>query len=466
MLISNYPNGFRHGVNLRGLPILNTYGGSVFWVDSKAGSDGDKGTFDRPFATLDYAVGRCTANNGDIIIIKAGHAETVATAGAIAMDVGGISVFGLGVGADRPTFTFSAVDATITMTAASVSLEGVVLAPSIDSVVSPIVVSAADCRIDVEVRDASATVECVNAILTTAAADRLSIRLKYRGFIAGNACVNAIRLVGVDTARIYVDFYGVASTSIVEFHTTACHDIDVSGKFYNNGTSLTKNVVDTVTGSTWSVQGWDGNSNANFTGGDNSAIASDDVSAVKTVVDAILVDTGTSGVILAADAITAAKIGDDAISEEHIDIDASMKMIVGEVVNKGATTLPQTTATAQFTIAGGRVLVTAIVGEVTTIIQAQLNNVKLVANPTTGTSVDMCAILDITGDEVGCLYGITGTPADALVGTDAGLTVGLKSGLVLNIGTIDLDCSASNTGETKWTLHYIPIDIGATIVAA
>ena len=184
-------------------------------------------------------------------------------------------------------------------------------------------------------------------------------------------------------------------------------------------------------------------------------------------VTSVLADTGTDGVVLGADSITAAKIGDDALSEEHFDVDSSMKMILGEVVNKAATTLPQSTATAQFTVAGGRVLVTSIVGEVTTVIQAQANNTKLVANPTTGTSVDMCAVLDISGDEVGCLYGITGTPADAMVGTNAGLTIGMgNKGIVVNTGTIDLDCAASNTGETKWTLHYVPIDVGATVVAA
>jgi len=498
--------------------------GTEFYVGPNATGSGDDGRSGRSketsLATLEAAISLATASKNDIIYLLPGHTETVATAGAISIDKIGLRVIGLGSGALRPTFTFSAVDATLTMTAASCVLENVIITPSIDSVVSPIVVSAADCKVDIELQDESATVECVCAVLTTADADRINVKVRHRGFIAGDACVNSVRLVGVDTAKVEVDFYGVASTSIVEFHTTACHDIDVSGKFYNDGTSLTKNVVDTVTGSTWSAQGWDGNSNANFSGGDNSAIASDDVTALASaisVIDAfhdvgtadavtnvvmsdvvgnktdaaaagavstteslmayskqlvgdiisVLADTGTDGVVIAADGITAAKIGDDAISEEHFDVDASMKMILGEVVNKTATTLPQTTATAQFTVAGGRVLVTSIVGEVTVIIQAQLNNAKLVANPTTGTSVDMCAALDITGDEVGCLYGITGTPADALVGTNAGLTPGMGiKGVVVNSGTIDLDCSANNTGETKWTLHYIPIDVGATVVAA
>jgi len=262
--------------------------GTEFYVGPNATGSGDDGRSGRSketsLATLEAAIALATASKNDIIYLLPGHAETVATAGAISIDKIGLRVIGLGTGALRPTFTFSATAATLTMTAASCVLENVILKPSIDSVVSPIVVSAADCKIDVEVQDASATVECVAGVLTTAGADRLDLKLKYRGFIAGNACVNAVRLVGVDTARVYVDFYGVASTSVVEFHTTACHDIDVKGLFYNNGTSLTRNVVDTEGNGTWSVQGWDGNSNANFSGGDNAAIASDDTSAIAAAV--------------------------------------------------------------------------------------------------------------------------------------------------------------------------------------
>jgi hypothetical protein len=230
--------------------------------------------------------------------------------------VAGISIIGLGEGADRPTFTFSAVDATMTISGASTVLKNILVKPSIDSVVSPIVVSGPDCDIDIEIQDASAAVECVCGVLTTAAAERLDLSLKYRGFIAGNACVNAVRLVGVDTARIYVDFYGVASTAVVEFHTTACHDIDITGLFYNNGTTLTKNVVDTATNSTWSVRGWDGNSNSKFSGGDNAAMAADDASAIAAAVATAQADldilTGATG----ANLLTATQASIDAIETD------------------------------------------------------------------------------------------------------------------------------------------------------
>jgi hypothetical protein len=139
---------------------------------------------------------------------------------------------------------------------------------------------------------------------------------------------------------------------------------------------------------------------------------------------------------------------------------------LGILVNRATAALPQTAAAAIFNITGGRVLITSIVGEVTTIIQTQTNNTKLTANPTTGTSVDMCAVLNISADEVGCLYGITGVPADALIGTNAGLTRIPDRGLVVNVGSIDLDCAASNTGSVKWSCTYVPIDNGAAVAAA
>lgn len=135
----------------------------------------------------------------------------------------------------------------------------------------------------------------------------------------------------------------------------------------------------------------------------------------------------------------------------------------GFQVDRAAATLPAGTATAYFTVAGGRVLA-YFLGEVTTVVQTQVNNTKLIHNPTTGTDKDICATLDISADEVGTLYTITGTPADALLG--AGQAGRLGDGIVLKPGTVDFSCSATNTGATKWSCFYIPLDDGATVVAA
>lgn len=139
---------------------------------------------------------------------------------------------------------------------------------------------------------------------------------------------------------------------------------------------------------------------------------------------------------------------------------------LGMRVDRPAATLPQTVAAAIFNVIGGKVAITGIIGEVTVIMGATANNTKLTGNPTVGTGVDLCAVLATENDEVGCLYGITGAIADALVGEDAGAAPMQANPLAVGEGTIDLDCAANNTGEAKWSIFYVPIDDGAYIEAA
>lgn len=143
--------------------------------------------------------------------------------------------------------------------------------------------------------------------------------------------------------------------------------------------------------------------------------------------------------------------------------------ILGVAVSRATAALPQTAASAIFTIGTGIVAVTAIFGEVTTVIQTQANNTKLTFDPTdAGASQDICAVLSITADAVGTMYSITGTPATAMqdslnfVSSDKMLA----QPLLLKPGSILLDCAASNTGAVKWTLFYVPVEAGATVVAA
>lgn len=138
----------------------------------------------------------------------------------------------------------------------------------------------------------------------------------------------------------------------------------------------------------------------------------------------------------------------------------------GVPVERPTAALPATTQAALFNVVGGRVAILSIIGEVTTVIQTQANNTKLVSNPTVGTDVDLCAVLSITAKEVGALFGITGLFSDAMVGANAGATVIPRNPVVVAAGTIDLSCAATNTGAVKWQIRYLPIDEGAYITAA
>ena len=74
----------------------------------------------RFFSTVDAAIGETLANGGATIYVLPGHTETV-TATSIALDVAGVNIIGLGNGLNRPTFTFGAAAATITVTGANCS---------------------------------------------------------------------------------------------------------------------------------------------------------------------------------------------------------------------------------------------------------------------------------------------------------------------------------------------------------
>lgn len=130
--------------------------------------------------------------------------------------------------------------------------------------------------------------------------------------------------------------------------------------------------------------------------------------------------------------------------------------------------LPQSTTEALFNVNNGKVKILGIYGEVTTVIQSQTNNAKLTANPDTGADVDLCANLDLTGDAVGTMYGITGDLSDALLEATSGAleTLGDYKPVVVAPGTIDLTCSASSTGAIKWTVEWEPIDLHATVTRA
>lgn len=142
-------------------------------------------------------------------------------------------------------------------------------------------------------------------------------------------------------------------------------------------------------------------------------------------------------------------------------------LLLGTKVDRATAALPQTATGSLFTVAGGRVLITSLVGRVTTSIQAQANAIKLVATPSGSGSVnDLSATVESNGLAVGGLLGITGLAGDAMVKSTGGGVSNLRNPVVVAPGAIGLNTAASNTGSVEWSLTYIPLDNGATVTAA
>lgn len=135
---------------------------------------------------------------------------------------------------------------------------------------------------------------------------------------------------------------------------------------------------------------------------------------------------------------------------------------LGTLAFKSTGTLAATTIPL-FTIAGGLVAVTSIVGRVTTAITVA-NSYKLQHNPTAGTTKDLCAAADIgtTDTALGEVFVLTGLASDAIAIGSKGVKAPYT---LLETGDIE-SVSAGTDGVIKWYVTWVPIDIGATLVAA
>lgn len=118
--------------------------GNIWFVYSGTGSDATGYGYnpDAPFATVDYAIGKCTASQNDTIYVMPGHAETVTA--AVTVDIAGISIIGIGNGRNRPALTVSGAIDLITVTAANAYIENLRLIGAAANATALVNIAAAD----------------------------------------------------------------------------------------------------------------------------------------------------------------------------------------------------------------------------------------------------------------------------------------------------------------------------------
>lgn len=433
------------------------------------GSDGNEGTADMPFATIDFAIGKCTADAGDVIVVMSGHAETLTAAGSITCDVAGITIVGEGQGADRPTLTFgTATTASVLITAANTTISNIIGVSGVNLLVNPFHVQAAGCTLDIQWQDPSSSLQAVRTVLTTAAADKLRVNLKTIGITSGGTSpVNAVRLVGVDSAVINLDFYGRASTSVVEFVTTACTNVEVYGYMYNSGvTNYTKDVVDTVTGSTWFASFSDGAAGFDISGGSGSALGP--AQAATVIADLAVPTADSTANVYERDVVgnkTDAAVyvpGTTASLEAYAKGTANLQE---RVALKSAATM--TNGQTLFTIAGGPIKIEALVSICATNNDATASTLQYSVTPTSGSAQTISAA---SASLANATAGASVTLAGTALAT-AALYNANGPNLIANPGTIMAPAGVitavvgvgSTTGTWTHYIRYKPLAVGVTV---
>lgn len=161
------------------LQLNNNVAGAIFFVNSSHANASNTNTgtdWAHCCATIDGGVNKCTASQGDMVVVAPDHVENLAADSAIDIDRAGVTVFGIRRGREMPTLTVTAAAGDCKLAAAGCSIHNLRFLGGVDIITGCIEVSAADCAIiDCEFRDV--TGQATDVIMTTTglAADRLLI---------------------------------------------------------------------------------------------------------------------------------------------------------------------------------------------------------------------------------------------------------------------------------------------------
>ena len=542
----NRYKGAKDGYQLEGVSLNVHQKGRVYYVCNSSveaplgidGSDGNHGLSpERPLATINAAIDKCTAGRGDKIIVLPGHAESVANATTIVPDVAGIQIIGQGVGEERPIITFAtATTANIPISAANIRISGIVFKCNIASQVAMLTVTADDVEIDhCSFREGTSTglnfitvgagdgdsdrfyIHDCDFYMPTAGNGDHAIEVLFdmvngriedceidgdfdEGSIALPAAADAqvnLRILRCNiknrlTNVAAIDIDGTASSGLIQ---DCLLRTDTQATALDSGSLAVDNVrwadeTDQVSAVPVLVAQ---DSASNILGADDSdnAFASTNVAANRDgsvlerleAIYAAQVDDVAANLIGINDADN---VGASNLVVANVDgsilerLEALMDPLSGYNPRMGfgvtkVSNLADGSGTDDLFTVTGRVLITSLTGEVTTVIGgAATLKIRDITN-----SVDLCAATTIDTDAVGTMYALTSISANILNGTGATPVVGSIPNItgasqvdVAVVGdvqaalTLSQVLDAADTGAITWRLTYIPLVASATVAAA
>lgn len=256
--MSSYPHGITDLV-LRGVPVEVPNPGEAFWVNNSSvlakggstGSNGNAGTYQHPFSTIDYAIGRCKAGRGDKIYVMPGHIEDfgdTTAGGFIDVDVQGISIIGLGTGTLQPRIDFNHADSDFFIDADDVTISNIHFSATVTVVAIGVSVLTGatntvinNCRFSVET---TTTDEFLIAINYGVGCDRLvvencEIDMGLGGAATGIKLVGATAGANIRNNRIVGDY----SLACIAGLTTLSTELYIEDNILVNGGSAAVGTV-------------------------------------------------------------------------------------------------------------------------------------------------------------------------------------------------------------------------------
>lgn len=280
MGLSTFSQGFAGGVQVRGVPLIQTHPGRVFWVSNsstrvvneKAGSNGNRGGFLDPYSTIAYALTQCQASRGDIIFVKPGYTQTIVDATTLSLGVAGVAIIGLGNGSKRPTITFgTAATANIPITAANMVLQNFLFVANFADVASVFTATGTATPTDLtisqcEFRDTSSILNFLTVVTgnaTTNSMDGLTFTSNRVQSLGTTAATTAIKILSTTNRVIIQDNYGCSAVlndtaAVLDGSTFQLTMVDIARNVWERpNTSSTGGSFVSGSGNAWTGHAYD-----------------------------------------------------------------------------------------------------------------------------------------------------------------------------------------------------------------
>ena len=485
---------------------IATLGGSgrIIYVDSGVAGTADVGdlgdTWDLAYPTIAAAIAGATASNGDVIYVAAGHSETLAA--AVAMNVAGVTIIGLGEGSLQPTMDCSVAAAQWDISVANVSIENIKFSSSRNDVLRAIDLAAGADGTHIKnctFVDSNSSDEFLEIIVLASGAD--DVIIEGCEFLAqGTSGTEAIiaEAGACDNLQIIGNrFLGDWSVSAIWSNqiNTNClikdnviHNITTGQHCIELTAASTGDIVgNTLYGDT---EGAILDSGSMIPFGNNIGVVLDVEALPGWVIDQDLnhlMETAVADVVTPFDmtaevpnnTVLANIMTDDGDTSGYNETTDSLEAIgtyhstmTERCISKTLTSL-STPSDDLFAVTGGPIKIVEIVTYVTVQMEAKETLVSYNIDPTdpaTDTLVGSTGTaLDVTGDAIGTLWMWDGVLANNLIEVTNGVAVAMGTdvsyGLIVPIGMIELASSATNTGDIVVSMRYIPLSPDAVVTA-
>jgi len=428
--------------------------GNTFFVDSSCGSNSAGGTWGRswetPYATVNYAVSKCTTGAGDVILVAAAHAETItatssasgSSTGQFCIDKGDVSIIGMGRGTKRPKFSFTTAAAAgvkLVGTAPNVLLSNLVFKTYYTGGTTEVIAAAANCYgLTVEncmFYETANTQEALVAIGLASAIEDVTIRgCKFHNIDGGDSTA-AIKTAGTaPRLKIYDNWFrGDWAASVLDLDAGHVYDVDIHDNVINN--------VDAGLGLVITLSS----------------------SGTGMIYDNVIHTAVQTDIPIAAAACLIGK-NDITWAEGLTGGLANLAPSCG-VAAKSYSTF---TAAAHnlFDVIGGPVNITGFYGVVTTDIKDASIDISIKHTTTSPAgSVELASDLICDDDAAGTVYNLPATLGAALEVVTAGTHAHIEADFIAPIGTLSftLEDAADDEGAITWYCRWESLAPGAYV---